>query len=95
MSKEPNEKWKKIENLLLEARAIFQEVDTGESGFNQAAFDDYVSLNELKLALNELENIPLFNETPKEFWQILLRAANRMQLKPRINEYPKLLRCYG
>ena len=94
MSKEQNETWKEIETLLLEARALFQEVDTGEDGFNQSTFDDYLAHNELELALNELEGIPLYNETPREFWQLLLRAANRMQLKPKINEFTKLLKCY-
>lgn len=86
--------WKEVETLLLEARQLFDTPETGQEGFSEERFKEYISHNELGLALEELEGIPLYNETPREFWQLLLKSANRMQLKEKAKEYRETLRCY-
>jgi len=95
MDKELKEIWIESESLLLEARRLFNEPDTGEDGFSEERFKEYISHNELGLALEELEGIPLYNETPREFWQLLLKAANRMQLKDKTKIFTETLRCYS
>ena len=94
MNRELRKKWKEVEALLLEARGLFQIPETGEDGYNEERFQEYIAHNELGLALEELEGMPLYNETPREFWQLLLKAANRMELKDKIHEFTKTIACY-
>lgn len=94
MNQEYKELWIEIEVLLKEARALLSDIETGEDGFSERRFQEYLSHNELGLALDELEGIPLYNEVPREFWQLLLRAANRMRLKDKIAEYTRTLNYY-
>jgi len=94
MNKELKEIYSEVESLLLEARHLFNAPDTGNDGFSEERFKKFISHNELGLALEELEGIPLYNETPREFWQLLLKSANKMQLKEKIKEYSATLRCY-
>jgi len=95
MSKELRKIWKEVDALLNEARALFSEIETGEDGFSEERFKEYLEHNELGLALEELEGIPLYNEVPREFWQLLLKSANRMQLKDKIHEFTKTLSFYA
>ncbi|MCG8312326.1 MAG: hypothetical protein MI976_03840 [Pseudomonadales bacterium] len=94
MKKELRETWKEVETHLLEARRLFDTPVTGVDGFSEERFNDYLSRNELGLALEELEGISLFNETPREFWQLLLKSANKMCLAKKSKEYMETLRHY-
>lgn len=94
MSRELRKLWKDVAALLNEARNLFDEPQTGEDGYSEERFREYLEYNELDLALSELEGIPLYNETPREFWQLILRAANRMELKEKIREFTFALSHY-
>lgn len=94
MSRELRKLWKEVVELLNEARNLFDNPQTGEDGYSEERFREYLEHNELGLALSELEGIPLYNETPREFWQLILRAANRMQLKDKIEEFTVALSHY-
>lgn len=94
MDKELKEIWKEVEAYLLEARQLFNKPDAGDDGFSEERFNEYIKHNELELALDEPEGIPHYNEVPREFWQLLLKAANRMKLKDKIKEFTETLRFY-
>ncbi len=87
--------WVEVEVLLLKARGLFLNPESGEDGFSQERFLEYIDHNELGMALDELEGIPLYNETTKEFWELLLKAANHMKLKDKALEFEKAISSYA
>jgi len=91
MSQELFKIWAETEQYLLAARATVEAPMTGENGFSEIRFLEYIDHNELGLALTELEGIPIFNEVPHEFWQLLLNAAAIMGIEEKIAEFKSRL----
>ena len=83
--------WAEAEQYLLAARATIESPKTGENGFSEESFLEYLDHNELGLALTELEGIPIFNEVQHEFWQLLLNAATIMEIEEKMVEFKSRL----
>lgn len=94
MNNETKQDYVEIIELLNEARGLFSDIEAGEGGFSHEQFEQYLKLNELDSAIDELERISLHNEVPREFWQLLIKSANRMQLKSKIKEFTRMLSFY-
>ncbi|WP_125563433.1 hypothetical protein [Pseudoalteromonas rubra] len=74
------EKWKRIKAELMSAYALLQE-DITESGdgYCETEFLNYVSRNELLLAMEELDGVIVDNGLQtKQFWTHLINAAKLM-----------------
>lgn len=59
----------------------------GAEGASLAGFEQCLGLNEMELALDELEDLGLTSAPPAEFWRHLMYAANSMALADRAAEY--------
>ncbi len=84
------ESWKITERHLAAARALLPspmvEFPESEAG-SIRGFEDYLSHNELGLALDELEGLGEANHCPAEFWQELAAAAENMELTKQAEYY--------
>lgn len=95
MKKNPyQEHWNEAISLLKQAREILGQSDGSVDHVEDAQFQEYLSHNELELALDEIESLSDDFELPMEFWQLILRAANRMGLKEHSKRYMKFLSYY-
>ncbi|MCU7885576.1 MAG: hypothetical protein KZQ82_15400 [Candidatus Thiodiazotropha sp. (ex Lucinoma annulata)] len=77
--------------LLKEARTYLDIKNSSVETIDDKEFKGYLKHNEMVLALDEIEAISDSFEVPKEFWQCLLRAANRMNLKEHSKRYVKVV----
>ncbi|AMN12057.1 hypothetical protein ACZ81_10945 [Alteromonas macleodii] len=76
-------KWKLIENELWQAHQLLpKNIKQSDFGYREVDFLEYLSHNELRLAMEELDGVIVDNPSPsKEFWQHLVNAANLMNSK--------------
>ena len=63
----------------------------GLCGGSVAAYHDWLSHNELELALDELEMLADANVVPRKYWENLLAAAQEMKLDTHIQRYKERL----
>lgn len=59
----------------------------GAHGASLAGFEQCLGLNEMELALDELEDLGLTSAPPADFWRHLMYAADNMALVDRADEY--------
>ena len=73
-------KWKLIENELRQAHQLLRkDIKQSDFGYREEDFLEYLSHNELRLAMEELDGVIVDNPSPsKKFWQHLVNAANLM-----------------
>ena len=87
--------WGEVTNLLQEARGYLSPESSLIEEINDSEFRSYLEHNELELALDEIERLSDdFEPLPREFWQCLVKAANRMELSDHSKRYLKLLSYY-
>ncbi|MES9991564.1 MAG: hypothetical protein ABW098_06385 [Candidatus Thiodiazotropha sp.] len=88
------EQWKDVANLLKKAHGLLDISNSSVDVINDSEFMEYLENNEHEHALNEIEAIAESFVVPKAFWQCLLKAANRMQLKAHSKRYVKIVGYY-
>jgi len=79
--------WDEVSNLLKEAHGYLDRENSSVNEINDNVFFEYLEHNELELAIDEIEAISGSFEVPLQFWQCLIKAANRMGLKEHSKRY--------
>ena len=87
--------WDDVTKLLNEARGYLDLENSSVDQINDKEFINYIENNELELALDEIEGLSESFEVPREFWQCLIKAANRMGLKEHSKKYIESISYYG
>ena len=84
--------WKRTAAHLNDARReLPADPVTGEEGGTLSMFQEYLDVNELELALDELEGLATSNPTTTHFWYSLRAAASEMGLERHLDRYTRIL----
>ena len=83
------QKWKLISDELLAAYNILPStILESDFGYSKEDFLQYLSINELRLAMEELDGVMVNNITPGElFWDHMIKAATLMDRSEHIVKY--------
>jgi hypothetical protein len=83
------QKWKLIsEELLVAYKLLPAEIIESDFGYSEEDFLQYLSVNELRLAMEELDGVMENNTSPGTlFWGHMIKAANLMNLPEHATKY--------
>jgi hypothetical protein len=83
------QKWKSISEELLAAHKLLpSDIKESDFGYSQEDFLEYISVNELRLAMEELDGVMENNTSPGVlFWVHMIKAANLMNRPEHAKKY--------
>lgn len=83
------QKWKLISDELLAAHALLSpSIKQSDLGYRESDFLQYLSVNELGLAIDELDGVMEDNISPgNQFWEHMIKAASLMSRVNKIEKY--------
>jgi ribosomal protein S18 acetylase RimI-like enzyme len=86
-----DQKWKLISDELLAAFNLLpSRVNESDFGYSKEDFLQYLSVNELRLAMEELDGVMENNTSPGQlFWEHMNKAASLMNKPKHIEKYEK------
>ena len=88
--------WQTTEGYLDDAfKLLPMSVKDNPEGGSVTEYREYLSHNELELALDELEGLGDVNKLPIEYWKILLYAAKEMGLTKHEKRYIEILDAHN
>jgi len=83
------QKWEQISEELLEAYKLLpSDINESDFGYSEEDFLQYLSVNELRLAMEELDGVMENNTSPGVlFWEHMINAANLMNRPEHATKY--------
>ena len=87
-----------MEKLLLQAQLLLprpcvEKIETGKVNTGSLKmFEEFIYHSEFELALDELEALGLLNHCKEDFWEILSRIAQEMNLSQHVLRYEHHIR---
>lgn len=87
-----NQKWKLISDELIAAHKLLpSDVNESDFGYSEEDFLQYLAVNELRLAMEELDGVMENNPSPGSvFWEHLIKAANLMNKPEHVEKYENI-----
>jgi len=84
-----NQKWDLISEELLSAYKLLPiAIKESDFGYRKEDFIQYLSVNELRLAMEELDGVMEDNPNPGvSFWDHMIKAASLMNRPEHVNKY--------
>ena len=84
-----NQKWKLISDELIAAHKLLpSNVNESNFGYCEEDFLQYLAVNELRLAMEELDGVMENNSSPGTmFWEHLIKAARLMNKPEHVDKY--------